>query len=83
MCHFLLLPTYPNLFFLVKRKKKKKRERKYIVSLKLKQSFILMTDGKVFAEFIITGVLIFSFGGFYSYKMCMMRKLHKTFKYHG
>ena len=57
---------YPNLFFSGEGKKKKKRERKYIVSLKLKQSFILMTDEKAFAEFIITGVLIFSFGGFYS-----------------
>ena len=35
-----------------------------------------MIDEKAFADFIITGVLIFSFGGFYSYKMCIMRKLH-------
>ena len=81
MCYFLL-PT-PIFFSGEGEKKEKKRERKYIVSLKLKQSFILMTDEKAFAEFIITGVLIFLFGGFYSYKMCMMRKLHKTFKYHG
>ena len=27
---------------------------------------------------MITGVLIFSFGGFYLYKMCMMRKLQKN-----
>ena len=62
-----------NLFFLVKAKLKKK-EGKYIVSLKLKQSFNLMIDEKAFPDFIITGFLIFSFGGFYSYKMCMMRK---------
>ena len=71
---------YPNLFFLVKGKKRKRereRERKYIVYLKWKQSFILMIDEKAFADFIITCVLIFSFGGFYSYKMYMMRKLHK------
>ena len=73
MCHFLLLPT--TIFFSDEGKKKKRR--KYIVSLKLNQSFILMIDEKAFADFIITGVLIFSFGGFYSYKMCMMRKLHK------
>ena len=61
MCHFPLLPT-PIFFFLVKAKKKE-RKRKYIVSLKLKQSFILMIDEKAFADFIITRVLIFSFGG--------------------
>ena len=72
---------YPNLFFLVKEKRKKRereRERKYIVYLKWKQSFILMIDEKAFADFILTCVLIFSFGGFYSYKMYMMRKLHKN-----
>ena len=73
-------PPYPNLFFAGEGKKKR---RKYIVSLKLKQSFILMIDEKAFADFKITGVLIVSFGGFYSYKICMMRKLHKKFKYHG
>ena len=36
-----------------------------------------MIDEKAFADFINTGFLIFSFGGFYSHKMCMMRKLHK------
>ena len=36
-----------------------------------------MIDEKAFADFVITGVLIFSFGGFYSYKICIMRKLHK------
>ena len=60
MCHLLLLPT--PIFFSGEGKKK----RKCIVSPKLKQSFILMIDEKAFADFIITGVLIFSFGGFYS-----------------
>ena len=36
-----------------------------------------MIDEKAFANFITTGVHIFLFGGFYSYKMFMMRKLHK------
>ena len=71
MCHFLLLPT--PIFFSGDGKKR----RKYIVSLKLKQRFILIIDEKAFADFIITGVLIFSFGGFFSYKMCLMRTLHK------
>ena len=70
--HFLLLPTY--FFFLVK----EKTRRKYIVSPKLKQRFILMINEKPFADFIIIWVLIFSFGGFSSYKMCMIRKLHKN-----
>ena len=61
MRHFLLLPTA--IFFFPGEGKKKKR-RKYIVSLKLKRSFILMKDEKAFADFIITRVLIFSFGGF-------------------
>ena len=58
MHHFLLLPT-AIFFFLVKEKKKR---RKYIVSLKLKRSFILMKDEKAFADFTITRALIFSFG---------------------
>ena len=61
MRHFLLLPT-PN-FFSGEGKKKKER-RKFIVSLKLKQSFILMIDEKAFTNFTITRVLIFSFCGF-------------------
>ena len=40
-----------------------KKRRKYIVSLELKQRFILMIDEKAFDDFIFTGVLIFSFGG--------------------
>ena len=60
--------SLPQSFFLVKAKKKKKEERKYIVSLKLKQSFILMIYEEAFADFIITRVLIYSFGGFNSYK---------------
>ena len=71
--HFLLLPT--PIFFSGEGKKKERR--KYIVSLKLKRSFILMIDEKAFADFIITRVLIFLFWWFYSYKMCMKRKLHK------
>ena len=61
MRHFLLLPT--PIFFPGEGKKKKER-RKYIVSLKLKGSFILMIDEKAFADFTITRVLIFSFCGF-------------------
>ena len=61
MRHFLLLPT--PIFFSGEGKKKKKR-RKYIVSFKLKRSFILMIDEKAFADFKITRVLIFSFCGF-------------------
>ena len=70
MCHFLLVP-YPHLC-----SGDGKKLRKYIVSFKLEQNFILMKEGKVFVDFIITGVLILSFSGFYLYKMCMMRKLH-------
>ena len=62
MRHFLLLPTA--IFFFSGEGKKKKERRKYIVSLKLKRSFILMKDDKAFANFTITRVLIFSFGGF-------------------
>ena len=36
-----------------------------------------MIEKKAFIDCIITGVLILSFSGFYLYKMCMMRKLHK------
>ena len=53
MCNFLL----PILIFFLLVKAKEKR-RKYILSLKLKQSFILMIDEKAFADFKITGVLI-------------------------
>ena len=60
MRHFLPLPT--TIFFSGEGKKKERR--KYIFSLKLKRSFILMTDEKAFADFTITRVLIFSFGGF-------------------
>ena len=38
-----------------------KKLRKYIASLKLEQSFILMIDERAFVDFIITGVLILSF----------------------
>ena len=72
MYHFLLLP-YPHIC-----SGECKKLRKYIVSFKLEQSFILMIDEKAFVDFIITGVLILSFSGFYLYKMCMKRKLHKT-----
>ena len=37
-----------------------------------------MKEEKAFVDFIITGVLILLFSGFYLYKMCMMRKLHKN-----
>ena len=69
MLHFLFLPTL--IFFSgegKKKKKKKKKRRKYIVSLKLKRSFILMIDEKAFAGFTITRVLIFSFCGFINTK---------------
>ena len=72
MCHFLLLP-YPHLSC-----GEGKKLRKYIVSFKLEQNFILMIGEKAFVDFIIIGVLMLSFSGFYSYKMCMMRKLHKN-----
>ena len=62
MCHFLLL-TYPHLC-----SGEGINLRKYIVSFKLEQSFILMKEKKAFVEFIITGVLILSFSGFYIYK---------------
>ena len=61
MRHFLLLPT-TIFFFLVKAKKKERRT--YIVSLKLKRSFILMKDEQGFADFTSTRVLIFLSGGF-------------------
>ena len=72
MCHFPLLP-YPHLC-----SDEGKKLRKYIVYFKLKQNFILVIKEKAFADFMITGVLIFLFGGFYLYKMCMMRKLQKN-----
>ena len=72
MCHFLLLP-YPHLC-----SGESKKLRKYIVSFKLEQSFILMIEEKAFVGFIITGVLIISFSGFYLYKMCMVMKSHKN-----
>ena len=62
MCHFLLLP-YPHLC-----SGEGKTLRKYIVSFKLEQSFILMKEKKAFVDFIITEVLILSFSGFYLYK---------------
>ena len=72
MCHFLLLP-YPRLC-----SGEGKKLRKYIVSFKLEKSFILKIEEKAFVDFIIKGVLILSFSGFYLYKMCIMRKLHKN-----
>ena len=62
MCHFLLVP-YPNLC-----SGKGKKLRIYIVSFKLEQNFILMKEEKALVDFIITGVLILSFCGFYLYK---------------
>ena len=73
MCHFLLL-LYPRLCS----GEGKKTLRKYIVSLKLEQSFILLIEEKAFVDFIIIGVLILAFSGFYLYKMCIMGKLHKN-----
>ena len=72
MCHFLLLP-YPHLC-----SGEGKKLRIYNVSFKLEQSIILMIEEKAFIDFIITGVPNLSFSGFYSYKMCSMRKLHKN-----
>ena len=72
MCHFLLLP-YPHFSF-----GEGKKLRKYIVSFILEQSFILMIGEEAFVDFIITGVLMLSFSGFYLYKVCMMRKFHKN-----
>ena len=60
MCHFLLVP------YLCSGEGKKLR--KYIVSFKLEQNFILMKEEKAFVDFIITGVLILSFSSFYLYK---------------
>ena len=71
-CHFLLVP-YPRLC-----SGEGKKLRKYIVSFKLEQNFILMKEEKAFVDFIITGVLILSFSSFYLYKKCMMRTLHKN-----
>ena len=59
MRHFLL---HTPIFFSGEGKKKERRN--YIVSLKLKRSFILMIDEKAFADFTITRVFIFSFCGF-------------------
>ena len=68
MCHFLLLP-YPHLC-----SGEGKKLRKYIVCFKLEQNFILMIEGKTLVDLIIVEVPILSFSGFYSYKMCMIRK---------
>ena len=62
MCHFLLFP-YPHLC-----SGEGKKLRKYIISFKLEQNFILMKEEKAFVDFIVTGVLILSFSGFYLYK---------------
>ena len=62
MYNFLLLP-FPHLCF-----GEGKKLRKKIVTYKLEQNFIFMIKEKAFANFIITGVLILSFSGFYSYK---------------
>ena len=72
MSLFFLL-HYPHLCY-----GKGKKLRQYFVSFKLEQSFILMKEEKAVVDFIITGVLIPSFSGFYLYKKCMMRKLHKN-----
>ena len=71
MCHFLLL-LYPHLFS----GEGKNEGNTYLFQIKAKLH--LMIEEKAFADFIITGVLIFSFGGFYLYNMCMMRKLYKN-----
>ena len=72
MCCFILLP-YPPIC-----PGAGKNLRKYIVSFKLKQNFVLMIEEKTFNDFEITWVLMLSFGGFYLYKLCMIRKLHKN-----
>ena len=55
MCHFL------PLYYLHLCSGELKKLRKYIVSFKLEQNFILMIEEKAFVDFIITGVLIISF----------------------
>ena len=72
VCRFILLP-YPHIC-----SGEGKNLRKYIVFFKLKQSFISMIEEKTLNDFKMTGVLMLSFGGFYLYKMCMMRKLYKN-----
>ena len=62
VCHFLHVP-YPHLC-----SGEGKKLRKYSISFKLRQNFILMKEEKAFADFIITGVLILSFSGIYLYK---------------
>ena len=62
MCHFLLLPC-PHLC-----SGEGKKLRKYIVSYKLEQSFIFMIEEKAFAIFLVAGILILSFSGFYLFK---------------
>ena len=62
MCHFIPV-LYPHLC-----SGEGKKLRKYIVSFKFEQNFILMKEEKVFVDFIIIGVLILSFSGFYLYK---------------
>ena len=58
MRHFLILPT--PFFFLVKAKRKKKIHCISQIEAKLN----LMIDEKAYADFTITRVPIFSFGGF-------------------
>ena len=70
MCHFLLLP-YSHIC-----SGEGKNLRKYELSFKLKQSFILMIEERTFVDFMAIEFQIFSFGGFYSNKICMMGKLH-------
>ena len=72
MCHFLLLP-YPHLSC-GEGKKTKKIHCIFHIGAKL----LLMIGKKAFVDFIITGVPMLSFSGFYLYKMCMMRKFHKN-----
>ena len=55
-----------------------KNLRKYEVSFKLKQSFILIKEQKTFVDFMIIDIQIVSFGDFYFNKICMMRQLHKN-----
>ena len=72
MWHFLFL-SYPYIC-----SGEGKNLRKYEVSFKLRQSFILIKKEKTSVDFMIIDIQILSFGGFYFNKICMMMKLHKN-----
>ena len=72
MWHFLFLP-YPYIC-----SGGGKNLRKYEVSFKLRQSFILIKEEKTSVDFMIIDIQILSIGGFYFNKNCMMMKLHKS-----